>query len=351
MRIIVGVASFGMSGKIFHAPLLTFHEKYHLKRIIQRSGNDAQSLYPETLVSRSIEDLLRDEELGLIVVNTPDSTHYELTKKCLERGKHVVVEKPMTMTVAEAEDLIALAQRKNKVLTVFQNRRWDGDFLTVQKVLRDGSLGRLVEFESHYDRYRNYIQPGTWKEKSADGAGILYNLGSHMIDQALVLFGMPEAVTAHLRIVRTAGEVDDWYDVRLHYNALSVLLRASYLVKEHGPRYILHGTHGSFIKFGLDPQEEDLKAGRDPRIPGWGIQGKEWWGMLSIEKDGKTMKHTVETLPGNYSAFYDNVYSSIVEGDKPAVPPEEGANVIRVIEAARRSNRERKTIELPQNRG
>jgi scyllo-inositol 2-dehydrogenase (NADP+) len=351
MKIVVGVASFGMSGRIFHSPLLSFHEKFHLKRIVQRSGDDAQSLYPDAIVSKSTDDLLRDDEIELIVVNTPDATHYELAKKCLEAEKHVVVEKPMTLSVAEAEDLIALARRMNKVLTVFQNRRWDGDFLTVQRVVRDGALGRLVEFESHFDRYRNFIQDGTWKEKSAAGTGILCNLGSHMIDQALVLFGMPQAVTAHLRIVRSGGEVDDWYDVRLHYETLSVLLRASYLVKEHGPRYILHGTNGSFVKYGLDPQEEALKAGKIPGSPGWGTEGKEWWGMLSTEKDGESRKSIIETLPGNYSAFYDNVWSCIAEGSKPAVTPEEGANVIRIIEAARRSHLEKKTIEVSGGRG
>ena len=351
MKIVVGLASFGMSGKIFHSPLLSSHEKYNLKRIVQRSGDDARTLYPGAIVSRSIDDLLHDDEIDLIVVNTPDATHYEVAKKCLEAGKHVVVEKPMTLTVAEAEDLIAIGRRKEKVLTVFQNRRWDGDFLTVQSVIRGGSLGRLVEFESHYDRYRSFIQAGTWKEKTSAGAGILYNLGSHMIDQAVVLFGMPEAVTAHLRIVRTGGEVDDWYDLRLHYNGLSVLLRASYLVKEHGPRYIVHGTDGSFIKYGLDPQEEELKAGKDPRTPGWGKEGKEWWGILTVDRDGATKKHAVETIPGNYRAFYDGLSSCIAEGARPPVPPEQGANVIRIIEAARKSHLERKTIELGRNRG
>jgi predicted dehydrogenase len=205
-----------------------------------------------------------------------------------------------------------------------------------------------VEFESHYDRYRNVIQQNTWKERSEDGSGILFNLGSHMIDQALVLFGMPESVTAHLRIVRAGGEVDDWYDMRLHYARFTALLRASYLVKEHGPRYILHGTNGSFIKFGLDGQEEKLKQGLDPRSSGWGTESVEWFGTLVTEKEGVTKNVKLQTQPGNYSAFYDGVFSSIRGDVKPPVEPEEAANVIRIIEAAGESSRLKRTIELSE---
>lgn len=345
-KIVAGIASYGMSGKIFHAPLLTHHPGFQLKRIIQRSGDDATQAYPDVSVSRSIDDLLNDADIELVVVNTPDKTHYELAKRCLEAGKHVVLEKPMTQTVAQAMELIALATGRQRMLTVFHNRRWDGDFLTVCKVLKSNVLGHLVEFESHYDRYRNFIQRDTWKERSEEGAGILFNLGSHMIDQALVLFGMPEAVTAHLRILRAGGEVDDWYDIRLHYAGCTALLRASYLVKEHGPRYILHGTNGTFTKFGLDGQEEKLKQGDDPRSSGWGADSVEWFGTLVTEKAGVTQKVRLQTLPGNYSAFYDGVYSSIAGGVKPPVEPEEAANVIRIIEAVRESSNQKRTIEL-----
>lgn len=339
-----------MSGRIFHAPLLTHHDKFTLKRIVQRSGDDAKALYPGAIVSSSPDELLNDREIDLIVVNTPDQTHYDLAKRCLEAGKHIVVEKPITQTVEQAEELIDVAHRCGRVLTVFHNRRWDGDFLTVRSILREQKLGRLVEFESHYDRYRNFIQPGTWKERSDAGAGILYNLGSHMIDQALVLFGMPEAVTAHLRIVRTGGEVEDWYDVRLHYPDVNVLLRGSYLVKELGPRYILHGTNGSFVKVGLDPQEEALKQGKNPHDAGWGTESAECWGVLNVENDGTSRRTKVETIPGNYSAFYDNVFDGITKGIELAVKPEEAAIVIRIIDAARRSSQQRQTIGIARSR-
>ena len=345
-RINVGLASFGMSGKIFHAPLISHHDRFVLRRIVQRSGDDARSLYPDALHSRSIDDLINDAEIDLIVVNLPDRYHFEFARRCLESGKHVVMEKPITQNLAQAEELIELAARLKRMLTVFQNRRWDGDFMTVRKVIESKVLGRLVEFESHYDRYRNFIQPDTWKERSDEGASILYNLGSHMIDQALVLFGMPNAVTGHLRIVRTRGEVDDWYDIRLHYDKLTALLRSSYLVKEPGPRYVLHGTEGTFSKYGLDPQEEALKRGADPRSPGWGTESTEWFGTLTTEKGGITKRSRLQTLPGNYNAFYDGVADCLQNGTAPPVLPIEGANVIQIIAAVKQSSEERRTIAL-----
>jgi scyllo-inositol 2-dehydrogenase (NADP+) len=345
-RIVVGIASFGMSGRIFHAPILLNHKNFLLKRIVERTKNDVQAVHPGVISTRSLDELLVDDEIELVVVNTPDQTHYELAKKCLEAGKHIIVEKPLTLTIEEGRDLIGLALRKGRMLTVFQNRRWDGDFLTVQDIVRKKIIGRLVDFESHYDRYRNYIQPDTWKEQSAADAGILHNLGSHMIDQALVLFGLPDAVTAQLRIVRTGGEVDDWYDVRLHYKEMIATLKASYLVREPGPRYILHGTDGTFTKYGLDPQEEELKVGKSPGGPGWGSESMEWYGSLITQKDGAPWRGRIETKPGNYGAFYDNVFEHLSQGKELAVKAEEALNVIRIIDVAKKSNQERRTVPL-----
>ncbi|RPI06123.1 MAG: oxidoreductase [Ignavibacteriae bacterium] len=344
--IVAGIASFGMSGKIFHAPLISSHRNFKLKRIIERTRNEARQLYPGVIVSRSFEDLLQDSEIELIIVNTPDETHFEYATACLKAGKHVVVEKPFTQTVAQGEELIALARQQGTVLSIFQNRRWDGDFLTVQHIVNNRMLGRLVDYEAHFDRYRNFIQQDTWKERAAAGSGVLTNLGAHMIDQALVLFGMPEAVTAHLKTMRTGGEVDDWYDIRLHYPGVNVQLKSSLLVREPGPRYLLHGTLGSFLKWGLDPQEEALKQGKNPNDPGWGIDSKEWWGVLNTEMDHQPIREKFETLPGNYRSFYDNIAARIREGKELQVKPEEALNVIRIIEAAKRSSGEKKTITL-----
>ena len=345
-KIVVGITSFGMSGRVFHGPLLKHHRNFTIRRILERSTDDARALYPDIIISRSFEDLLGDDEIELIVVNTPDQTHFEFARKALQAGKHVVVEKPLTQTVAQGEELIGLAREKGLMLTVFHNRRWDGDFRTVQEIIKKKLLGRLVDFESHFDRYRYAIQPDTWKERADAGAGLIYNLGSHMIDQALVLFGMPEAVTAHTRIVRTRGEVDDWYDIKLHYCDLNVCTKSSYLVRELGPRYILHGTLGSFIKSGLDPQEEALKQGQAPGGADWGKESQEWWGLLNTEVNGTQRKVIVETRPGNYSAFYDDVYDCIVHRTNSPVKPEEALNVIKVIEAAKKSNQERRTVSL-----
>lgn len=343
-KIIVGIASFGMSGKIFHAPLLAHHKNFRIKRIIERTRSEAQKLYPDVIVSGSFEDLLQDNEIELIVVNTPDQTHFEYAKKSLEAGKHVIVEKPFTQTVEQGKELIELAKQSRKMLSIFHNRRLDGDFLTVQKIVKEEILGRLVDFESHFDRYKTAIHLDSWKEQSGAGTGTLFNLGAHMIDQALVLFGIPTAVTGHLKIMRTDSEVDDWYDIRLHYPNVNVNLKASLLVREPGPRYILHGTLGSFLKWGLDPQEEALKEGKNPNDPNWGKESKEWWGLLNIEKDNRQFREKYETLPGNYNMFYDNIFNSIVRGTELVVKPEEALDVIRIIDAVKKSSAQQKTI-------
>ncbi len=345
-KIGVGLASFGMSGKVFHAPLVAHHENFRLARIVERSSNEASLRCPDVPISRSIDNLLNDSEVDLVVVNTPDRTHFELVKRCLESGKHVIVEKPFTHTVDQGDELIRLARKAGKMLTVFHNRRWDGDFLTVCQIVERKFLGRLVDFESHYDRYRNSIQNGTWKEQRDSGSGLLYNLGSHMIDQALVLFGVPVAVTAHIKTMRTGGEVDDWYDVRLHYDEVNVVVKSSYLVREPGPRYVLHGTIGSFVKYGTDPQEEALKQGLAPGGPDWGKEPQEWWGLINTEIDDMPKRATVETKRGNYSAFYDNVFNHITAGTPLAVTPQEALNVVRVIEAAKRSDQTKRTVFL-----
>jgi predicted dehydrogenase len=345
-KIVTGIASFGMSGKVFHAPLLTNHEGFYLKTIVERSRDDARQWYPDIQVTKSFDDLLRDPEIDLVVVNTPDHTHAELTHKALMAGKHVVVEKPFALHAGECEDLLNLATRKNKVLSVFQNRRWDGDFLTVQKVIKNEMLGKLVEYEAHFDRFRNYIQPNTWKEDSSSGTGTLYNLGSHLIDQALVLFGMPESVWADIRILRPDGMVDDFFEIVMHYSEIRVALKASYLVREPGPRYSLHGTNGSFLKYGIDPQEEALKQGTSPTGPDWGKDTPEMWGTLNADKGGLHYVGKLETIPGNYMAYYNSIFEAIVNGKELQVKPEEAVNVINVIEAALESSKHKRTIGL-----
>ncbi|MGB3781017.1 MAG: Gfo/Idh/MocA family oxidoreductase, partial [Tunicatimonas sp.] len=274
----VALASFGMSGLVFHGPLLSVHPHFRLHAVLERNRSDSQERYPDVKLVRKYEDLLTDESVEVIVVNTPNPFHYDMAEAALQAGKHVVVEKPFTNTTKEGEQLIALAEKKGRVLTVFQNRRWDSDFLTVQKVLAADVLGTVVEYEAHYDRFRNFIQPDTWKEEVGPGSGILYNLGSHMIDQALVLFGMPKTLFAKLSIQRKGGKAPDAYHLILGYETMQVVLKSSYLVRDQGPRYKVLGSEGTFTKYGLDPQEDLLKLGVSPDNSRIGQEPETDWG-------------------------------------------------------------------------
>ena len=333
-----GIASYGMSGLVFHAPLLHVNPGFELTKIVERSYKGSKERYPGILIARSFEELIKDEQLELIIVNTPDATHYEYCRMALEAGKHVVVEKPFTMNAQEAENLIALSKKQGRILSVFQNRRWDGDYLTVKKVIKEQLLGRLVSFESQWNRYRNFIEKNTWKEEPNVGAEIVYNLGAHMIDQAYDLFGMPGSVYAEIGVQRTNGKVDDFYNIILEYEGVKVNLKSSYLVREEGPRYYVHGTEGSFLKWGLDPQEADLKAGKYPNELDWGIEPRKLWGKLNTEVNGLHFTGRIETIPGNYQSYYDNIYQAIREGGELIVKPEQSLDVIRIIEAAISSN-------------
>ncbi len=342
----VALASYGMSGEIFHAPLIAAHPHFQLTTVLERHREKSKERYPEVTVVKNYEALLNDPAIDLIVVNTPNPLHFEMCQKALEADKHLIVEKPFTNTAEEADKLIQLAKEKNRVLTVFQNRRWDSDFLTVQKVVNSNLLGDLAEFEAHYDRYRNYVEADTWKEETGPGSGILYNLGSHMIDQALVLFGMPENITAKLGVQRKGGEVQDYYHLILGYEDLQVVLKSSYLVREQGPRYIIHGNLGTFLKYGLDTQEDALKAGITPGTEGWGKEPENQQGKINTEVKGMHITGRIATESGDYLLFYDNVYEAIRNQKPLAVKPEEARNVIRVIEGAIESNEVGKTVSF-----
>lgn len=336
--------SYGMSGEVFHGPLLHAHSGFEIVSVFQRNPQkQANHSFP---VVKEFRDILNDPAVELIVVNTPNETHYKYAFDALEAGKHVIVEKPFTVTVKEADELIALAAEQQRILTVFQNRRWDADFLTVRKVLEEGLVGKLVECEIHYDRFRNYIESNTWKEIAKPGTGILYNLGSHLLDQALVLFGMPSHVDARVGIQRPGGEVDDFFDIRLAYEGFFTILKSSYLVREQGPRFILHGTEGSFLKSGIDPQEQALKDKKIPGSAGWGSENREWWGKLNTTVGGKNVVGPYETVPGNYLSFYDNVYEALREGKPLSVKASEARDVIRLIEACQESSRTRRAVKI-----
>jgi predicted dehydrogenase len=348
-KIGTALTSFGMSGLVFHGPLVDAHEGFRLKSVLQRTKDSARDKYEDIQIKRSIDELIDDPDIELVVVNATNDTHYQHARMALEAGKHVVIEKPMTNTIEEGKSLIDLAREKRLILSVFQNRRWDSDFLTVQKILDDHLLGRVVEFNGHFDRYRNYIQPNTWKEETGPGSGLLYNLGPHLIDQALVLFGIPEAVSADIRVVRTDSLVDDFFEIYLHYDEVKVRLHSSYLVREPYPRFIIHGTLGSFVKYGLDVQEAKLKVGEIPGGNGWGEEEESIWGTLNTELNGEHVIKKVKSEPGNYLAFYDNIYDAIRKGGKLSVTPQEALLNIHAIELALKSSNEKRALPFDKD--
>ncbi|MFW6222478.1 MAG: Gfo/Idh/MocA family protein, partial [Bacteroidota bacterium] len=259
-KLIAALASYGMSGQVFHAPFLEKHPGFQLKFILERSKNLSKERYPDAVIVRHFDDIINNKDVDLVVINTPDDLHFQMAQDALKAGKHVVVEKPFTRSLSEAQELVDLAEKNNLILAVYQNRRWDSDFLTVQKVIENGWLGKLVEFESHFDRYRLALKDD-WKDQGKAGTGSIYNLGAHLIDQALVLFGKPQALWADIRRSRPGAAIDDDYEVKMIYPDVRVTLKSSYLVREKGPRFILHGTKGSVVKYGLDVQEDLLKRG------------------------------------------------------------------------------------------
>jgi len=340
------ILSFGMSGQVFHAPFITTHPGFQFTAVWERSKNIAAQSYEGVTTYRSLEELLADERIELVIVNTPNATHFEYCKKAIEAGKHVIVEKPFTTTVAEAEELVRLAGEAGVQLSVFQNRRWDSDFKTVKRVIDEGWLGRLVEAEFHFDRYKEELSPKQHKEVPGPGTGVLYDLGSHIIDQCLHLFGMPQSLFAQLRTVRKDSSIDDFFDLYLSYEALSVRLHSSYLVREPLPAYIVHGSQGSFIKSRGDVQEGELLAGKTPGCAGWGAETQPDEGILNAEEDGAPFRRHVVSEAGDYTGYFETVYRAIREGDEMAVSGEDGLNVIRIIEAAIESSNSGKSVLL-----
>lgn len=334
-----------MASQVFHAPLVRAQQRLALTCVLERHGQRSRLRYHYVQIVRSMEELLA-HDVELIIIATPNASHYELAAQALESGRHVVVDKPFTLSSAEAGELIAMAEGAGTVLTVFHNRRWDGDFLTLRKLLEEQRLGRVVEFESHFDRYRPQLRAGVWRESQEPGAGSLWDLGPHLLDQAVVLFGTPQAVTAQVGRQRQGAQADDSFTILLHYAGLTATLKAGMLVREPGPRFTVHGTLGSYVKHGLDPQEEALKNGRSPQERDWGREPEDRWGILNSERNGHGVRQRYPTLPGRYQDFYTNVCDAISKGTPPPVRAEEAQTVVRLIELAYQSSQERRTVEL-----
>ena len=346
----VGLVGFGMAGNMFHAPFISNVPGLQLTKIRETRPENialANARYPQADIVNSTKAILEDAAIDLVVLATPNASHLPLAKEALQAGKHVVVEKPFTVTSAEADELSALAHRQGKLLTVFQNRRWDSDFKTIRKIIEADLLGNVVEYEAHFDRFRNFLKPNTWKEEDAPGTGTLYDLGSHLIDQALCLFGTPQEVSADLRAQRQNSQIIDSFHLMLHYPTLRVILKAGMLVREPGPRYKVYGDRGSFLKYGLDVQEAALKAGKAPKgAADWGVEPEELWGRLNTEINGQHIIGQIESETGDYTAFYQNVYDALTGNGQLAVKPEQARNTIRVIELAMQSHEERRVLRF-----
>ncbi len=344
-----GIIGFGIGGHTFHAPIIHTTEGFEITRIRARKESEvalAKQRYPDALITENADDIINDENIDLVVIATPNNSHHPLAKQALLAGKHVVVDKPFTITVADADDLIKIAKQENKILSVHHNRRYDSDFKTIEKLLSAKLLGRLAEFESHYDRFRNFLKPDAWREKDEPGAGILYDLGSHLIDQPLVLFGMPQAITADIRVQREGTKATDNFELILHYPGLKVTLKAGMLVSQPLPRYILLGDKGSFIKYGLDVQEAALKEGLTPLTKNnWGVEPESVWGNLVTEINGINFSGKVQSETGDYRGYYANVYAAIVDHKPLDVTAAHARNIIRVIELAMQSNTEKRTVD------
>lgn len=342
-KIKTGIASYGLSGKAFHAPFISTNEAFELSVICERSKNEACVTYPHVKIVRSFDELISDASLELIIVNTPDVTHFDYCRLALEAGKHVIVEKPFVFTVAEGEALIKLAAEKGLMLTVFQNRRWDGDFMTIRKVLNENRLGQIVEYRAAFQRYRPQITD-TWKERNDRFVGIVYNLGPHLVDQAVCLFGKPTGVFAQIKKQRANSQIDDFCHIILVYPELQVTLTAGMMMKEPIASFVLHGTNGSFVKYGIDPQENQLRAGMLPTESGYGFDAPQEYGTLVYELNCETIRKTVETIPGNYKHYFDAVANSIRKQTTPPVSPSENLLIIRILEAAYQSNEESRVV-------
>jgi scyllo-inositol 2-dehydrogenase (NADP+) len=340
----VGLIGFGFAGRVFQSNVIEAVEGLELAAIVQRSGGEAAAAFPRARILPSVDALLEDASIQLVVVATPNASHLPIARQCLLADRHVVIDKPFTLSSEEAAELIQLARERQRLLSVYQNRRWDGDFLTVRKLLDGDILGRLVQFESHYDRFRQAPRLHAWREDGSPGGGVLLDLGAHLVDQALVLFGVPQSVWASVRVEREGARSNDAFDLYLHYPGLSVWLRATCLAREPGARFTLNGTLGTFRKFGLDPQEAHLLAGDMFSSKPWGVEGPEHWGTLTFDEGGEPINTRVPTEPGDYRGYYINLRDAIHGNAALEVTPLQAWRTMRVLEMAQESSREGRTI-------
>ena len=339
----VGLIGFGMAGRVFHAPLISSVEGLELAAVLERHSDNAAQRYPGITTYRSLESMLEDNSLGLFVVATPNGTHFEVAKQILEAGKSVVVDKPTAITSSEIAELMESAAAKGVHLIPFHNRRWDSDFQTLYKLVREDSVGRIVHLESTFDRWRPVPKARAWKEDPAQG-GLLLDIGTHLGDQAMALFGKPEAVSADVTRERDGDGSNDSFTVRLHYSDFSVTLSANVLSALARPRFHLRGTRGNYWKWGLDPQEAALNKITRIDDPAWGHEAVHDWGTLNVDVDDCIVTRPVQPIPGDYRRYYASVRDALLGKSRWPVPASAAWLVARLLEFAAQSSAERREI-------
>ncbi|PKE29452.1 oxidoreductase [Rahnella sp. AA] len=341
-KIRVGLVGYGFASKTFHAPLITGTSEMVLAAVSSSDAAKVHADWPAMQVVADPQALFDDPTLDLIVIPTPNDTHFPLARAALNAGKHVVVDKPFTVTLAQAKELDALAKEKGLLLSVFHNRRWDSDFLTLKKLLADGTLGEVSYVESHFDRFRPEVRQ-RWREMKGAGSGIWFDLGPHILDQALQLFGVPVAINVDMAQLRPNAQTTDYFHAVLTYPQRRVVLHGSMLVAAESARFQVHGTRGSYVKFGLDPQEDNLKAGARPPCENWGFDARD--GVLTLA-EGDTMTESVyPTLPGNYPAYYAGIRDAINGKGENPVPAADAIAVMELIELGQESADKRQTLQ------
>jgi predicted dehydrogenase len=345
-----GLVGYGFAGQTFHAPVLSAVPGLELAAVASSRPHKVHADWPGVAVVPDAAALVGRPDIDLVVVATPNAQHHPVAKAALEAGKHVVVDKPFTLDVAEARELELLAQRNNRVLAVYQNRRFDADYLTLKDLLASGELGRLVYLESHFDRFRPEVRD-RWREQKVPGAGLWVDLGSHLVDQAVQLFGTPDTLQLDTAALRDGAQVEDYFHAVLRYESgphapLRVVLHATTLAAHAAPRYIVHGTRGSYIKHGVDPQEDALRAGQRPPMAGWGADPQDGELVVPASNGGEPQRRVWPTRAGNYLEYYAAVRDAILGNGPNPVPPEQAVALMELLDIGQQSAAEGRAIRI-----
>lgn len=339
----VALVGYGYVGQTFHAPLIAATPGLALHTVVSSDPAKVAANFPEARVVAALDTALANPAIDLVVIATPNALHAPQALAAFAAGKSVVVDKPFALDAAQAREMADAAKAAGKLLAVFHNRRWDSDFLTLQRLIAEGALGDVVQYESHFDRFRPQVRD-RWRERAGPGSGAWMDLGPHLLDQALVLFGQPLAISADIGVQREGAGADDYFHVVLRYPTLRAILHGSLLTAASDLRLAVHGTRGSYLKHGLDPQEAQLKAGMKPGAPGWGRDSRH--GVLVTVEDDHQIRADVRPEIAGYRTFYAGVREAILHGAPSPVPVEDALRVMNLLELAQRASDERREISL-----